>query len=372
MGQRLDAPPAPTLTGLDMRWSDILIVGGGIAGASLAAALGGRARVTLIEGESQPGYHATGRSAAFWHEGYGGPLVAPLTRASRPMLEAGGYLDPRGAIHLARAHEQIALVPGVVARPLDRAELEARLPGLRAEWTHGAWEEGLADIDVARLHVDMLATARRSGATFMADARLAAAEREGAGWQVRLEDGRILAADLLVDAAGAWGDTVARAAGVAPLGLSARRRTMVQLRVARDGLKRLPLVIGADETFYFKGESEHSLWLSPHDEIACDPCDAAPEEIDVATAIDRFQRVVDWPVDRVERRWAGLRTFTPDRLPAIGFDVAEPAFFWCVGQGGFGIQTAPAAAALGAALILGTEEMPAGVDAGVYDPRRFA
>ena len=355
-----------------MERSDILIVGGGIAGASLAAALGAHARVILIEGEAQPGYHATGRSAAFWHEGYGGPLVAPLTRASRPLLEAGGYLTPRGAIHVARAHEQIALVAGVAAEPLDRLTLVARLPGLRTEWTHGAWEAGLADIDVARLHGDYLGAARRNGATILTDARLVDAGRLRGKWTIRLEDGRTLEAGILVNATGAWGDAVARASRVAPLGLEAKRRTMVQLRVARGGLKRLPLVIGADESFYFKGESEHSLWLSPHDEIACDPCDAAPEEIDVATAIERFGEVVDWPIERVERRWAGLRTFTPDRVPAIGFAADEPGFFWCVGQGGFGIQTAPAAAALGAALILGTGALPAGVEAATYDPRRFA
>jgi D-arginine dehydrogenase len=146
---------------------------------------------------------------------------------------------------------------------------------------------------------------------------------------------------------------------------------MVQLRVGRPGLKRLPLVIGADGSFYFKGEGEHSIWLSPHDEIECEPCDAAPEEIDVATAIHRFSEVVDWPVERVERRWAGLRTFTPDRVPAIGFDGAERDFFWCVGQGGFGIQTAPAAALLGAALLLGEGTVPEGVEPGVYEPRRF-
>jgi D-arginine dehydrogenase len=191
------------------------------------------------------------------------------------------------------------------------------------------------------------------------------------GWLVTLADGEEVTASLLVDAAGAWADRVAERAGVAPLGLAPKRRTMVQLRVGRTGLKRLPLVVGADGSFYFKGEGDSSLWLSPHDEIDCDPCDAAPEEWDVALAVDRFQKVVDWPVEAVERRWAGLRTFTPDRLPAIGFAPDCPRFFWCAGQGGFGIQTAPAAAMLGAALILGEGEMPAAVEAATYDPARF-
>lgn len=352
---------------------ELLIVGGGIAGASLAAAVGGRRRTLLIEGEAQPGYHSTGRSAAFWHEGYGGPLVAPLSRASHPLLEAGGYLARRGAIHLARAGESVEVVDGSVIHALDRHELEARLPGLAAEWTHGAEEPSLADIDVAKLHGDFLGAARRAGADVRSGARLtgATARSEG-GWSIRLEDGSNLVADVIVDAAGAWGDEVARSCGVAPLGLQPKRRTMVQLRVGRSGLARLPLVIGADGSFYFKGEGDRSLWLSPHDEIDCSPCDAAPEEMDVAIAIDRFQHVVDWPVEAVERRWAGLRTFTPDRVPAIGFAASHPHFFWCVGQGGFGIQTAPAAAQLGAALLLGEGEVPAGVNPVAYDPARFA
>lgn len=351
---------------------EVLIVGAGIAGASLAAEVAGTCRTLLIEAESQPGYHSTGRSAAFWHEGYGGPLVAPLSRASRPLLEGGGYLSPRGAIHLAREGEDIDLVDGVSARPVDRAELVRRLPGLAPEWTHGADEPSLADIDVARLHGHYLAAVRRAGGEVRTGARVTETRRRaGGGWAVGLEDGSTVRADRVVNAAGAWGDVVAAMFGVAPLGLAPKRRTMVQLRVGRGGLARLPLVVAADGSFYFKGEGDSSLWLSPHDEIDCSPCDAAPEEIDVATAVDRFQKVVDWPIEKVERRWAGLRTFTPDRVPAIGFDPACADFFWCVGQGGFGIQTAPAAARLGAALLLGEGAMPEGVDPALYDPARF-
>lgn len=351
---------------------ELLIVGGGIAGASLAAAIAGRRRTLLIEAEAQPGYHSTGRSAAFWHEGYGGPLIAPLSRASRPLLEAGGYLSPRGAIHLARAGKEIELVEGVTAAPLDRRDLEEKLPGLRPEWTHGADEPSLADIDVARLHGEFLAASRRAGVEIRTDARFATARPQNGGWSVTLENGETIEADRIVNAAGAWGDAVAQGCGVAPLGLAPKRRTMVQLRVGRTGLRRLPLVVGADGSFYFKGEGDRSLWLSPHDEIDCAPCDAAPEELDVALAIDRFQSVVDWPVEAVERRWAGLRTFTPDRVPAIGYAAGRSDFFWCVGQGGFGIQTAPAAAQMGAALLLGEGELPVGIDRSAYDPSRFA
>ncbi|WP_336511921.1 FAD-dependent oxidoreductase [Sphingomonas arenae] len=348
---------------------DILIVGAGIAGASLGAALAPHRRVLLVETEDQPGHHSTGRSAAFWHEGYGGAQVAPLTRASRPMLEAGGYLSPRGAIHIARAGENIELVAGCVGEPLNRSALDKVLPGLRPDWRHGLREPSLADIDVARLHATFLAAVRRHGGEVRTRAGLVQARRQGEEWAVRLTDGSAVHCELLVDAGGAWADEVAKSSGVRGLGLAPKRRTMVQLRVGRSGLSRLPLIVGADGSFYFKGEGDRSIWLSPHDEIDTDPCDAAPEELDIAVAIDRFEHVVDWPVERVERSWAGLRTFAPDRLPVFGHDVREPRFFWCAGQGGFGIQTAPAAAELCAALILRDRVPP--VDPSPYDPARF-
>ena len=348
---------------------DVLIIGGGIAGASLGAALVPHRRVLLAEAEELPGQHATGRSAAFWHEGYGGPLVAPLSRASRPLLEAGGYLRPRGAIHLARAGEAIEIVPGCAVEPLDRAALERRLPGLRPQWVRGLAEPALADIDVSALHGACLSKLRATGGAVRTGMRLLSAERRGGRWLARFERGEELAAEVIVNAAGAWADPVAERCGVRPLGIAPKRRTMVQLRLGRTGLQRLPLVIAADGSFYFKGEGDRSIWLSPHDEVATDPCDAAPEELDVAVAIDRFAQVVDWPVERVERSWAGLRSFAPDRLPVFGFDREAVGFFWCAGQGGFGIQTAPAAAALCAALILGEGEVP--VDPAPYDPRRF-
>ena len=345
--------------------TDILIVGGGIAGASLGAALAGRRRVLLIEREADCGYHSTGRSAAFWLESYGGPAVAPLSRASHAFLEDRGWLRPRGAVHIGRSNDFDCLPP---LASLDRAALERRIPRLRAAWRHGRDEPGCADIDVAALHGFTLGALRRAGGEVRTEAQLIAAVRDGAGWRVTLSDGAEIKAELLVNAAGAWADEVALAAGVRPIGIVPKRRTMVQLRVGQAGLRDLPLVIDGDGQFYFKGEGDRTIWLSPHDEIDCSPCDAAPEEIDVATAIARFEAVVDWPVEAVERRWAGLRSFAGDRVPVYGYDVREPNFFWCVGQGGFGIQTAPAAAALAAALVLG--EAPA-LDPAPYDPARF-
>jgi D-arginine dehydrogenase len=358
---------------------DIIIVGGGIAGASLGAEVARRRRTLIIEAETQCGYHSTGRTADFWLESYGGEKVALLSAASRAFLDVppedfadSGFLRLRGAVHLSDG-DWPHVPPGVAARRLSRAELEELVPGIRRRWTRALLEPGCADIDVAGLHAAYLRAFRKGGGTLATDSRLVRARRARDSWIVELDDGSEVSASLLVNAAGAWADPVAQACGVEPLAIAPKRRTMVQLRVGRAGLKALPLVEDAAGTFYFKGESDSSVWLSPHDEIATDPCDAAPDEIDVATAIDRFEGAVDWPVERVERRWAGLRSFAPDRLPVYGFDSREPGFFWCAGQGGFGIQTAPAAARLAASVLLG--ETPdatiAQIDPATFSPARF-
>ena len=254
---------------------------------------------------------------------------------------------------------------------LDRAELDRLIPGLREQWT-GAWyEASCADIEVAAFHAACLAAIRRAGRRG-ADRRGAAlgapVGRRLGGRNRRRPDSRPA---ILVNAAGAWADEVAerarsraaRAAAEAADGGPAARRP--------DGPRDLPLVTDLHDSFYFKGEGDSSVWVSPLDETPVDPCDAAPEEIDVATAIDRFEKAVDWPVEAVERKWAGLRTFAPDRAMKFGFDPDAPGFFWCVGQGGMGIQTAPAASLLCAALIRG-EALPAelaGIDPADFAPR---
>lgn len=351
---------------------DVIIVGGGIAGASLGAEIAGKRRTLIVEAESHCGYHSTGRSAAFYLESYGGPDVAKLSTASHDFLFAQGFLRTRGDLHITRDH--LPELPSVVeTRVIERAELEQLIPGIRPEWRRALFEPGCADIDVASLHATYLGRFRRDGGVLRTDARLHAAHRRNKDWLVGLEDGSEISAGIIVNAAGAWADTVAVACSVEPLGVGPKRRTMVQLRVGRSGLRDLPLVDDAAGTFYFKGEGERTVWLSPHDEIESDPCDAAPEEIDVATAINRFQQVVDWPVERVERSWAGLRSFAPDRLPVYGFDAHAPGFFWCAGQGGFGIQTSPAAAQLAAAQLLGEPPDPivAAIDPNIFSPARF-
>lgn len=348
----------------------VAIVGAGMAGASLAAELAGETSVLLLEAEDQPGYHSTGRSAAFWSESYGGPFVQPLTTASGPFLRENGLLAERGALHLA---DEGGIAPLEAMRrefsasvKLDWVEGEAlrrALPGLEPQWRRGLMEPSCADIDVAGLHAFYLKAARAKGAKLVTRSKLLGARREGDRWSLSTAAGSF-EADILVDAAGAWADEVAELAGMAPLGIRPYRRTIVQLQVEPPVPASLPLVIDASGRFYFKPEAGGRLWLSPHDETACEAGDCAPEEIDVALAIDRLQQVVDWRVKRVERSWAGLRSFAPDRLPVYGFDPAAPGFFWFAGQGGFGIQTAPAAAKLGADLLLGREPQ--------LDPRPYA
>ena len=355
---------------------DIAIVGAGMAGASLAAAIGRRARVVLIEAEDMPGRHATGRSAAFWSETYGGPAVQPLTTASGPALHEGGYLTPLGSLHIGRAEdadrvERLLSDFAGTGVALSRVDPAAHVPGLRPEWRLGVWEPSCAYIDVAALHADYLAAAKTAGAVVMTDAALLHAERRDGAWRLDTRAGPV-AATLLVDAAGAWADRVAELAGVAPIGITPYRRTMVQLRTDPPAPAGLPHVVDIAGGFYFKPEAGGRLWLTPHDETPSAPCDIAPEEWDVAVAIDRLEKVVDWRVEAVERRWAGLRSFAPDRAPVYGFDAKVPGFFWCAGQGGFGIQTAPAAAAMAAALLLGEGDVPEGVDAGRYGVGRFS
>lgn len=362
---------------------DIVIVGGGIAGASLGARLAVDASVLIIEAEDMCGRHATGRSAAFWQASLGGDSPERrLTLASRPMFDSRWpgsdtpLLRTRGAVHLTRAGAEAFDEPGDLAGDyapvrLDRAALDRLIPGLRDQWT-GAWFEGTcADIEVAAFHNACLAAMRRAGGIVRTDAELLRAVASNDGWRIETTAGEV-SANLLVNAAGAWGEQVALRAGVAGIGLVAKRRTVVQLRVGRSGLKDLPFVTDLHESFYFKGEGDRSVWVCPLDESPVDPCDAAPEEIDVAIAIDRFEQAVDWPVEAVERKWAGLRTFTPDKGMTFGFDPDQPGFFWCVGQGGMGIQTAPAASLLCANLIRGEMHPPelAGIDPAAFSVRR--
>jgi len=360
---------------------DFAVIGAGMAGASLAAELAPLAKVIVLEAEDAPGYHSTGRSAAFWEECYGGPGVVPLTLGSGPYLAENGFLRPRGALYVGREEDKPALDSfvdrfadtGVTIERLGRSGLAERVPHMHADWTHALWEPACADIDVAGLHQHYLKSIRQSGVDLECRARLADAQLNDGVWALQTEQGSKVRAKVLINAAGAWADPIAQLVGLQPLGIQPLRRTVAQLRVSPAAPDDLPLVLDINGNFYFKPDNGR-LWLSPHDEIPTTACDAAPEEIDVALAIDRFEKVTDWTIEAVERRWAGLRSFAPDRLPVYGRDAEQPEFYWFAGQGGFGIQTAPAAAKLAAQdlLNLQADRFTQNIDRSMYSPARFS
>lgn len=347
---------------------DFVIVGAGIAGASLAAALAPQAGVLLLEAESQPGLHSTGRSAAMFMQSYGPPQARALTRASRPFLQAPpeGFasvplVGPRGALYAAwQGHEaQLEalhdglLATGTMIERLDAAATLARVPVLRARGLRGAlWEADALDVDVDALHQGFLRSARRAGAALWVDARLQSARHDGRGWHLHLADGRELRARVLVNAAGAWADELARGCGVAPLAIQPKRRSAFTFDApAGVDARGWPTVASVADDWYIKPEAGRLLG-SPANADPVHAHDVQPEELDIARGIDAIQRDTSLTIRRPHRSWAGLRSFTPDGEPAIGFDAGQRAFFWLAGQGGWGIQSAVGAAALAAALLL--------------------
>ncbi len=364
---------------------DVIIVGAGMAGASLAAELAPHRRVLMLESEAAPGYHATGRSAAFWSECYGGPGVQSLTKASETLLANPpsefsdvGFLRPRGALHIAQTGRE-DLVAGMMADFADKKvnisqigaeEIAKRIPGLKLGWSEGVWEPDCCDIDVAGLHSAYLRAAKRQSAMLVCNARVCKAEYDGNGWRVESGNGDFTG-KLLINAAGAWADNLAVMANVVPAGIKPFRRTIAQIGIEPAADPSMPLIIGLDASFYFKANADGSIWLSPHDETPSIACDTAPEEFDIAKAIDRLHQVVDWKIHKVQHKWAGLRSFAADRLPVIGRDPNCMDFFWFAGQGGFGIQTAPAAAKLAASIILETSHELQDVVADHFSPERL-
>ena len=360
---------------------DLAIIGAGMAGASLAAEVAPHARVLLLEAEEMPGYHTTGRSAAFWEECYGGPAIVPLSRASEAFLRQGGFLSQRGALYIGREKDSAKLdafearFAGSGARfeRVAPGEAHAHVPSLRAEWREAIWQSHCADIDVAGLHQHYLKSAKNAGAELVTRARIEAIDRSGDGWTLRASDGREWRSGAIANAAGAWADGLAQLAGAAPLGIQPFQRTMLQIRADPALPRGGPLTLDISGEFYFKPESAHAMWFSPHDETPAPPSDAAPDELTVARAIERFGAVFDAEIGKIERTWAGIRSFAPDRKPVYGWDPQVPGFFWFAGQGGFGIQTAPAAARLAGQLFLERprDAMTQGLDAGEFSPARF-
>jgi D-arginine dehydrogenase len=370
---------------------DVLIIGGGMAGASAAFFLASGRRVTILEAEAHCGMHTTGRSAALFSEGYGNAAIRAFTRVSRQFFTAPplGFCDvplltPRGAMvigtdaqreKLETLFAETATESAIPMEWLDADAARSVVPILRPDYKASAFlDRSAMDMDVDALHQGFLRGARRQEVRIVTNARVEAIERAGGTWIVKTTAG-VFDAPVLVNAAGAWADQVAAMAGATPLGLVPKRRTAMLVE-APPGVnaKEWPGVIDVEEMFYFK-PSSGMLLLSPADETPSEPCDVQPEEIDIAVAVDRIQQAADLPVTRISRSWAGLRSFFADKTPAVGWDTQVEGFFWLAGQGGYGIQTAPALGQLTAAMVTGSNLpepfLGEGADPGLLSPARF-
>jgi D-arginine dehydrogenase len=346
--------------------TDVLIVGGGIAGAGAAYEIAAFASVIVLERELHCGYHSTGRSAASFTENYGNSVIRRLAIASRPFLENPpadfcdhALLSPRGMITIARADQlelleqrlkrAQALVPTI--EKLDVATAHARVPILRPGYVAGAFiEPNSRDLDVNALHQGFLRAARARGALILVNSGVETIERRGERWSVATRSGTFEALTLL-NAAGAWADDVAGIAGIAPLGLVPKRRTAfnVPAPVGTDS-RAWPMIDDVGEEFYFKPDAGQLL-VSPADATPSPPVDAYADEMDVATGVERLELATTLGVTRVSRSWAGLRTFARDASPVVGPDSTANGFFWLAGQGGYGIKTSPALSRACAALL---------------------
>ncbi|HIC80275.1 MAG TPA: FAD-binding oxidoreductase [Kiloniellaceae bacterium] len=350
-----------------MQSCDFLIVGAGIAGASAAYELAAGGSVIVLEREEAPGYHTTGRSAAQFLESYGNDVIRAITRASRTFYDAPpegfaehALLSPRPSVYLAREDQLDSLAdfqkgPGADTAALTAAEVAELVPVVRPGYAAaGLIEENASDIDVHALHQGYLKGLRRRGGQVVTRAEVTAARRAGGVWQVETAKGAF-AAPVLVNAAGAWADALGRLAGAEPIGLQPKRRTAITFDGPEGSdCREWPLVADIAESFYFKPESGRLL-ASPGDETPMEPCDVQPEELDIAVTVDRIERATTLKVRRIAHKWAGLRSFVADKSLVIGFDGAVEGLFWLAGQGGYGIQTAPAAARCAAALATGAD-----------------
>ncbi len=347
--------------------ADILVIGAGIAGASVAAELSAAVSVVLLEMEPVPGYHTTGRSAAVFAPTYGPAPIRALTRASEAFYRdppqgftADALLSPRDTLMIARsdqmtvfeaAHAEISGEASIVR--LSGDDLRSRQPLLKPGYAAAGFLDPTgSDIDVNALHQGYLRAFRAAGCRLVANARVTAMTQANDGWEVETTVGRF-AATRIVNAAGAWADEIGALAGVENIGLVPKRRTAV-LVGAPQGITvgDLPLTADIEENFYLKPDSGRLL-LSPADETPIPPCDVQPEELDIAICIDRIETAFELNVRKIENKWAGLRSFVADKSPVVGYSDQADGFFWLAGQGGYGIQTAPALSRFAAALVLG-------------------
>jgi len=366
---------------------DIIVIGAGIAGASVAAELGSSHKVLLLEAEDQPGYHTTGRSAALYTKAYGPPVIRALTRASWDFFDnpQSKYIDhpllqKRGVMFVARA-DQAASVDalraelGEAVQALSAKETLGMVPLLRNEYVaQGLFDSEAADIDVAALHQHYLKTFRTAGGNLRTNAAVESMTYENNIWHIKTSAGAF-GTRIVVNAAGAWADKVAEMAGATPIGLVPKRRTALLLTPPDDVVaERWPMVVDIDENFYLKPDAG-KLLVSPADETPSEPCDAQPDELDVAICVDRIMTAFDITVRRIDHKWAGLRSFVADKSPVCGYDPDVAGFFWLAGQGGYGIHSCPALARTAAALVQGhkiPDDIQAeGVNAAALSPKRL-
>jgi|LGOV01.1.fsa_nt_gb D-arginine dehydrogenase len=343
--------------------TDIIVIGAGIAGASVAAILSETRDVIILDMEGRAGYHTTGRSAALFTENYGTPAIKALTRASRDFFENAptGFsehplLTPRGIIYLARADQLDQLQAFRDTNPeveeLTQEDLQKRIPYLhKGHIVAGLLEADAADIDVNSLHTGYLRQIKNNGANLACNQAVTTLKFENGFWTVTSAKTQFRA-PVVINAAGAWADEIAGMAGIAKVGLRPLKRTAAVVKFDKPIARELCFLNDIDENWYCKPEG-NSLFLSPEDELPSPPCDAWADDMDVATVIEKITEVLDLEPVKVESSWAGLRTFAPDNEFVIGYDQTVDGFFWLAGQGGYGIQTAPAVAALSASLVLG-------------------
>lgn len=365
-----------------MTKADVIIIGGGIAGITAGACLARDLSVLVLEGESRIGYHATGRSAAILIRNYGNATLRALNLASAPFLEApsgvsdDSLLSPRGEMLVAGEEELAdltAYVEGATGMEiLTGAQAQELVPILRGDTiVKAAIEWDAQDIDVDRMLSGYARLLRRRGGTVETDVSVREIRRENGHWKIT-SDRETYSAAIVINAAGAWAGVVGEMAGAIDVPLAPLRRSAAILPPPEGlDISRWPLFASANESWYAKPEAG-KLLVSPADEDPVEPHDAWADDMVLAEGLDRFERAVDYTVSRVETSWAGLRTFAPDRTPVVGMDPAADGFFWLAGQGGYGVQTAPALSALTAELILGGPTSLATPIVDALAPGRFA
>jgi glycine/D-amino acid oxidase-like deaminating enzyme len=353
---------------------DFLIIGGGIAGVSAAARLSELGSVTLLEQEDALAYHASGRSAALFEQNYGKPATIALNKASRDFHREADVLSPRGLMVIGSKELAEAFARDVQDMDLEQitvAQAQSMMPVLdtkvvdRAAYDASAW-----DIDTDKLVQTFARIARGNGAAIRTKSGVTSITRTGPGWTVAA-GGETFEARTLINAAGAWVDIIAKMAGVQPIGFTPLRRSMARIPApAGHDLRNWPMAFGPGEDWYCKPDAG-ALIVSPAEEDLTTPHDAYTDDMVLAEGLARYESFVTEPVTRLISSWAGLRTFAPDRNLVLGRDRIEPAFIWCAGQGGYGMQSSPGASQLLADLIGGTTSPLAPQTIAKLSPQRF-